>query len=63
MGGGRSLAIGFGSLFRDGFFLPVLTVSTPALVQLKRSDPAFLAAESAATVSSGDLPLSQQLLS
>ena len=44
-------------------FPPVrLTVSSPALVQLKRSDPVSLAAESTATVPSGDLPLSWQPL-
>ena len=44
-------------------FLPLrLTVSSPALVQLKRSDPVSLAAESTATVPSGDLPLSRQPL-
>jgi len=54
----RSLAVGFGTLFRDGSFLLVmLTVSTPAYVQLKKSDPAILAAESAITMSSGDLRL------
>jgi hypothetical protein len=54
----RSLVVGFGTLFRDGSFLLVmLTVSTPAYVQLKKSDPAILAAESAATMSSGDLRL------